>query len=981
MPPIPTPQEREEPSTPRPTPQGRWGHLPAARLGEELRDKPPTRPRTATNPRAADRAPQGREELRDKPPTGRGSGNNRNTPTEAVPNHPLPPAATPEEPTPAGGTPAGPTREGPAPEGVTPNPNPAPEATIVVVGHGMVAHHFLEALADRGVTKRSRVVVLCEEPRPAYDRVHLTSYFSAGARPEDLGLVEDGFMARHGVELHVGVPAVAVDRAARTVTARSGLTVRYDTLVLATGSYPFVPPVPGRDAEGCFVYRTIEDVLAIEAYARGAATGTVVGGGLLGLEAAGALKGLGLDTHVVEFAPRLMPAQVDEGGGRALRRSVEGLGVAVHTGVGTREIVTGADGRVTGMALSDDSVLPTDLVVFSAGVRPRDELARACGLLVGERGGIVVDASCRTSDEAVYAIGECALAADGRVYGLVAPGYEMAETVARTLAGGEGTFNGADLSTKLKLLGVDVASFGDAHGAAAGSLDVLYSDARAGVYRKLVVGADGTLLGGVLVGDVEAYGVLRPLTGTVPPFPAEQLVLPAGAGGPVALGPGALPDEAVVCSCHHVTKGAIRGAVTELGCGGVPEVKKCTKAGTGCGSCVKVLGQLVDAELEASGVAVDKGLCGCFAQTRAELYETVLALRIGSYRELLDRHGREGARGGEGCEVCKPAVASILASLAPSIGAAVHVLDGEQAALQDTNDHFLANLQKNGSYSIVPRVPGGEITPEKLIVIGEVARDFGLYTKITGGQRIDLFGARVEQLPLIWTRLVDAGFESGHAYGKALRTVKSCVGQSWCRFGVQDSVRMAIDLELRYRGLRSPHKLKSAVSGCARECAEAQSKDFGVIATASGWNLYVGGNGGATPRHADLLAEDLSDAELVRLIDRFLMFYIRTAEQLERTSVWLERLPGGLEHVRDVVVHDSLGICVELEALMAAHVAGYRDEWADTVNDPERLRRFVSFVNAPGTPDPAVRFVPERDQIKPEPVQPVLLTLTGTVTV
>jgi nitrite reductase (NADH) large subunit len=848
--------------------------------------------------------------------------------------------------------------------------------TIVLVGHGMVGQRFLEALADRGVTERARVVVLCEEPRPAYDRVHLTSYFTEGATPEQLSMVEDGFMARHGIELHVGDPAVAVDRAARTVTARSGLTFGYDTLVLATGSYPFVPPVPGKDAEGCFVYRTIEDLQAIEAYAGHSRTGAVVGGGLLGLEAAGALKGLGLETHVVEFAPRLMPVQVDDGGGDALRRKIEGLGVSVHTGVGTQEVTTGEAGRVTGMALSDGSLLATDLVVFSAGVRPRDELARACGLAVGERGGITVDESCRTSDPAVFAIGECAQAVDGRVYGLVAPGNEMAETAARAIAGAAGSFTGADLSTKLKLLGVDVASFGDAHGTAEGALDVIYSDSRSGVYRKLVVAADGTLLGGVLVGDCESYGTLRPLTGTVPPVAPEHLVLPAGAGGGVSLGPTSLPDEAVICSCHNVSKGTIRAAVTEHSCGSVAEVKKCTKAGTGCGSCVKVLGQLVDAELEASGVAVDKGLCGCFSQTRAELYEIVLALRVASYRELLDRHGRAEARGGEGCEICKPAVASILASLAPVIGASGHVLDGEQAALQDTNDHFLANMQKNGSYSIVPRVPGGEITPEKLIVLGEVARDFGLYTKITGGQRIDLFGARVEQLPLIWTRLVDAGFESGHAYGKALRTVKSCVGSTWCRYGVQDSVRMAIDLELRYRGLRSPHKLKSAVSGCARECAEAQSKDFGVIATANGWNLYVGGNGGATPRHADLLAKDLSDAELVRLIDRFLMYYIRTADRLERTSVWLERIPGGLEHVRDVVVHDSLGICAELEELMAAHVAGYRDEWADTINDPERLRRFVSFVNAPDTPDPTVRFVEERDQIKPEPV---FLTLTETV--
>ncbi|WP_435864272.1 nitrite reductase large subunit NirB [Streptomyces sparsogenes] len=862
-----------------------------------------------------------------------------------------------------------------------PNPDTATAATaataptIVLVGHGMVGQRFLEALAERGVTERARVVVLCEEPRPAYDRVQLTSYF-AGRTPEDLSLVEDGFMARHGIELHLGDPAEHIDRAARTVTARSGLTVAYDTLVLATGSYPFVPPVPGKDSRGCFVYRTIEDLLAIEEYAGTCSSGTVVGGGLLGLEAAGALKGLGLTTHIVEFNPRLMALQVDEGGGAALRRTVEDMGLIVHTGVGGKEIAADADGAVTAMVLSDGSSIDTDLVVFSAGVRPRDQLARDCGLTVGERGGVAVDERCRTSDPAVYAIGECALAADGRVYGLVAPGYEMAQVAADDIAetsaagegdgGAEGGFTGADTSTKLKLLGVDVASFGDAHGTAEGCLDVVYSDSRAGVYKKLVIGADGALLGGVLVGDAEAYGMLRPLTGSVPPVAPEQLVLPAGLGAPAAIGPSALPDEAVICNCHNVTKGAIRAAVTEHRCTTVPEVKKCTKAGTGCGSCVKALTTLVNDELEASGVSVDKGLCGCFSYTRAELYEIVRTLRITSYAALLDSHGREEARSGDGCEVCKPTVASIIASLAPTVGASGYVLDGEQAALQDTNDHFLANLQRNGSYSIVPRIPGGEITPEKLIVIGEVARDFGLYTKITGGQRIDLFGARVDQLPQIWARLVDAGFESGHAYGKALRTVKSCVGQTWCRYGVQDSVRMAIDLELRYRGLRSPHKLKSAVSGCARECAEARGKDFGVIATSNGWNLYVGGNGGADPRHADLLAQDLDDEQLIRLIDRFLMFYIRTADRLERTSAWLERIEGGLDHVRDVVVDDSLGLCAELEALMAEHVAGYRDEWAETLEDPERLRRFVSFVNAPGAPDPTVRFVPERDQMKPD---------------
>ncbi|MEW2548432.1 nitrite reductase large subunit NirB [Streptomyces sp. NPDC047002] len=820
----------------------------------------------------------------------------------------------------------------------------------------MVGQRFLEALVALPEAAGTRITVLAEETRPAYDRVHLTSWFS-GTSAEELSLCPPGFLAGHGIDLRLGDPAVALDRGARTVTTASGARVRYDTLVLATGSAPFVPPVPGRDAAGCHVYRTVEDLEAISADAGRAAAGAVVGGGLLGLEAAGALTALGLPTHVVEFAPRLMALQVDEGGGALLRRKVEDLGVRVHTGAGTQAVLTGPDGRVRAMELSDGSELAVDLVVFSAGVRPRDSLARAAGLPVGERGGVAVDGSCRTPDPRVYAIGECARAADGRVHGLVAPGYAMAEAAARAVAGAApAPFTGADTSTKLKLLGVDVASFGDAHGASDGALDVLYSDGRAGIYRKLVIGPDGALRGGVLVGDTEAYGVLRPLAAAGTPLttPPEQLVLPAGlaaAGG----GQAELPDEAVVCSCHNVTKAAVRAAVTEQGCGSAAEVGTCTRAGTGCGSCAKLLGTLVAGELAASGVAVATGLCEHFAHTRAELYEIVRVRGLTTFSALLAEHGT-----GEGCDICKPTVASILASLGGG-----HILDGEQAALQDTNDHFLANLQRNGSYSVVPRVPGGEITPEGLVTIGEIARDHGLYTKITGAQRIDLFGARVDQLPAIWGRLVDAGFESGHAYGKALRTVKSCVGQTWCRYGVQDSVALAIELELRYRGLRSPHKLKSAVSGCARECAEARGKDFGVIATAAGWNLYVGGNGGMTPRHADLLAKDLDRDTLIKVVDRFLMFYIRTADRLERTSAWLERIDGGLDHVRDVVVADSLGLCAELERLMARHVAAYEDEWAATLADPERLRRFASFVNAPGTPDPAVTFVPERGQIRP----------------
>ncbi|MGW5722230.1 nitrite reductase large subunit NirB [Amycolatopsis sp. NPDC003865] len=823
--------------------------------------------------------------------------------------------------------------------------------TLVVAGHGMVAHRLVEAVRAEDTSGTWHIVVLSEEPRPAYDRVALTSYVDTWD-PAALALPGSDYADDPHVDLRLGEPAVSVDRSAKTVTTASGAVLSYDALVLATGSRPFVPPVPGHDLPGCFVYRTIEDLDAIREAAtekpgRGRRSAVVIGGGLLGLEAAKALRDMGLSPHVVEMAPRLMPLQVDEGGGALLRRLITNLDVTVHTGTSTDAIE--ADGSRLLAKLGNGTELDVDLVVFSAGVRPRDDLARQSGLEVGPRGGVLTDLSCRTSDPSVYAIGECA-AVDGRVYGIVAPGYAMAEIVAAQLTGGSGEFPEPDTSTKLKLMGVDVASFGDAHAKAEGALEVAVNDAVAGTYKKLVVTDDGkTLLGGVLVGDATEYNTLRALVGR--PLPAEPGAILAPAGGGAAVGVDALPDAAQICSCNAVSKGTITRAIHEDGCDSVPKLKACTRAGTACGSCVPLLGKL----LSAAGVEQSKALCEHFAQSRAELFEIVQATRISTFSELISRYGT-----GSGCAVCKPAVASILATLGNG-----HVLGGEQMTLQDTNDRYLANLQRNGTYSVVPRIPGGEITPDKLIVIGEVARDFGLYTKITGGQRIDLFGATVDQLPQIWRRLVDAGFESGHAYGKALRTVKSCVGSTWCRYGVQDSVGLAIELELRYRGLRSPHKLKSAVSGCARECAEARSKDFGIIATENGWNLYVGGNGGTTPRHAELLVSDVDTETLIRTIDRFLMFYVRTADRLQRTAPWIEELEGGLDHLRAVIVDDSLGICEDLDAAMAKHVDNYADEWKGVLEDPEKLARFTSFVNAPGTPDPAISFREERQQKVP----------------
>ncbi len=827
--------------------------------------------------------------------------------------------------------------------------NPGVPRHVIVVGHGMVGHRMVEALRARDTDDRWRVTVLAEEADAAYDRVGLTSYTETWDRAQ-LALPGNDYAGDEQVRVLLNTRVTEIDRAAKSVVTADGTRHGYDALVLATGSYAFVPPVPGHDLPGCHVYRTLDDLDAIHACAERAlrdghgGAGVVIGGGLLGLEAANALRQFGLQTHVIEMMPRLMAQQIDEAGGALLARMVSDLGIAVHVGTGTDSIesVEHSDGATSlRVRLAGGDVIDAGALIFAAGIRPRDELARAAGLAIAERGGVLTDLSCQTSDPDIYAVGEVA-AIEGRCYGLVGPGYTSAEVVADRLLNGVAEFPEADLSTKLKLLGVDVASFGDAMGATENCLEVAVNDAVNRTYAKLVLSDDAkTLLGGVLVGDASAYGVLRPMVGSELPGDPLALISPASGDGAGALGIGALPDSAQICSCNNVTKGELKCAIAD-GCADVPALKACTAAGTSCGSCVPLLKQL----LEAEGVEQSKALCEHFSQSRAELFQIISATEIRTFSGLLQRFGR-----GKGCDICKPVVASILASTGSD-----HILDGEQASLQDSNDHFLANIQKNGSYSVVPRVPGGDIKPEHLILIGQIAQEFGLYTKITGGQRIDMFGARVDQLPLIWKRLVDAGMESGHAYGKALRTVKSCVGSDWCRYGQQDSVQLAIDLELRYRGLRAPHKIKLGVSGCARECAEARSKDVGVIATEKGWNLYVGGNGGMTPKHAQLLASDLDTETLVRYIDRFLMYYVRTADRLQRTAPWVESLEGGLDHVREVVCDDSLGLAEEFEAAVQHHVANYKCEWKGVLEDPDKLSRFVSFVNAPDAADPTVTF-------------------------
>ena len=827
--------------------------------------------------------------------------------------------------------------------------NRKPQKTVVVIGNGMVGHRFCERLVEFDIKRNWHIIAFGEEPRAAYDRVNLTRFFEH-RKADKLALAEPGWYEANGVTLHTGDPVVAIDRERKVVRSASGQEIAYDAVVLATGSAAFVPPMPGVDKKGVFVYRTICDLEKIIAYGAGVKKVAVIGGGLLGLEAAKATLDLGLETHVIERNPRLMPRQIDDIGSRLLVQKMTALGVQVHLSRHTREVL--GNGKVEGLSFAEGAELDVKMVVVSAGIKPRDELARTAGLTVGQRGGVVVDDNLRTSDPNIIAIGEVALYGD-KIYGLVAPGYDMAEIAAVNLIGGSRTFTGADMSTKLKLMGVDVASFGNCFADEKTSRPITYEDPFEGTYKKLFFSLDGTrLLGGILVGDAAEYGKLSMLAKSDKPLPMAPGELLLGSKSSVETGIETFADDAQVCSCNNVSKGKICTTIRDQKLCTIDDVKKCTTAGTGCGGCLPLVTDLFKAALKASGQKVNNSLCEHFALTRQELFEIVKIKGIRNFAGLVKDHGT-----GNGCEVCKPAVASILASLWND-----NIV--EHATIQDTNDRFLANIQRGGTYSIVPRVPGGEITPEKLIVLGQVAKKFGLYAKITGGQRVDLFGAPVHQLPEIWEELVVAGFESGHAYGKALRTVKSCVGTTWCRYGVQDSVGFAIRVENRYKGLRAPHKIKSAVSGCVRECAEAQSKDFGIIATEKGWNLYVCGNGGAKPRHADLLVADIDEETCIRYIDRFLMYYIQTADRLTRTSVWLEKMEGGIDHLRDVIVNDRLGIVADLERQMAFLVDTYKCEWAEVVKDPEKRKLFKQFVNTEET-EPTIEFVAQREQKRP----------------
>ncbi len=829
--------------------------------------------------------------------------------------------------------------------------------TIVVVGNGMVGYKFCEKFVAQANKENYRLVVFGEEPRVAYDRVHLSEFFENGDA-ERLSLAPRSWYDENGIELHIHERVTEIQRANKKITTSLGTSYSYDTLVMATGSAPFVPPIRGVEKKGVFVYRTIEDLEETLAYAETVKGGkaAILGGGLLGLEAAKAVMDMGLEPHVVEFAPKLMPRQLDTRSSKVLQVKLESMGINVHLSKATNQIL--GNGCITGMEFGEDDILDVDMLVVSAGIRPRDELGKSCGLEMGTRGGIVVNDQMRTSDPHILAIGEVALY-NQMIYGLVAPGYEMAQVAVDQILGVSDTRMAAeiDMSTKLKLIGVDVASFGTPFMPPEKGHSIIFENKTESLYKRINVTHDGKkLLGGILVGDAADYNMLLQLYQNEMPLPEnpEDLILGSRGGGPSSFGSAMdLPDTAVVCSCEAVTKGDICCAVLDDGNESVKAVSKATKATTGCGGCKPMVVDLVTESLKSLGKTVKVQLCEHFEYSRQELFDIVKLKDIQDYDELLDLVGK-----GHGCEVCKPAVAAIFASI-------YNETANKQPAIQDTNDRYLANIQRNGTYSVVPRVAGGEITPKQLMAMGRIAQKYDLYTKITGGQRIDMFGAQLHELPLIWEELIAEGFETGQAYGKSLRTVKSCVGSTWCRYGMDESVSFAVEIEHRYKGIRSPHKFKGGVSGCIRECAEARCKDFGFIAVEGGWNVYVAGNGGANPKHAELLAEKVDKETAIKYIDRYIMYYIKTAQPLTRTAAWLEKLEGGITYLQNVVINDSLGIAAALDAEMQALVDSYKCEWKEAIETPEIRERYSHFVNSDDT-DESIEFVSLREQKMPK---------------
>ncbi|WP_198588384.1 nitrite reductase large subunit NirB [Geodermatophilus chilensis] len=816
---------------------------------------------------------------------------------------------------------------------------------LVVVGNGMAGARLVEEVLERGGGDQFRITVFGDEPHGNYNRIMLSPVLAGESHEDDIVLNSHDWYADNGVHLRAGVRVERIDTAAKTVLGSDGSVTPYDHLVLATGSYSFIPPMTGVRREdgsllpGVFGFRTIDETRAmLEATGR-CRRAVVMGGGLLGLEAARALQGHGLQVDLVHAMPHLMNAQLDAEAGAILKRSVESLGIAVHLDVLATEVL-GTE-HVEGVVLKDGRRLDCDLLVVAAGVRPHTDVAVLSGLEV-ER-GVVVDDQLRTDDPDVYAIGECAQHR-GSVYGLVQPAWEHAKVLADVLTGTDpdAEYHGSRTATKLKVAGVDVATMGVTTPERDDDEFLVISEPKRGVHLSVVI-RDDVLIGATLLGDTRKVAYLTQAFDRGAPLPEERIRLLVDlSDGAEEVGVAEMPADSQVCNCNGVSKGDICGAVAG-GCGSVGAVMDATRAGKGCGSCKSLVKQIV--EWAADGDLTEDPAASYYVPgVPMPKPELVRAIREHDLRSVsavfatLAPGGQEDARSKMG-----------LTSLLKMLWGVDFVPEKDGEFI---NDRVHANIQRDGTFSVVPQMKGGVTTPAQLRRIAEVAEKYEVpMVKVTGGQRIDLLGVRKEDLPRMWD---DLGMPSGYAYGKSFRTVKTCVGSDFCRFGLGDSTQLGIDLETRFQGIEGPAKMKLAVVGCPRNCAEAYVKDVGVVAVGNGkWEVYVGGAAGATVRKGDLLATVDSPEEVLRLTGRFLQYYRENANWLERTYDFVPRV--GLERIRSVLLEDSEGIVAELDANMQRSVDAYTDPWGQDGKEPATPGQFRTALPLVALPKVPVR--------------------------
>lgn len=796
---------------------------------------------------------------------------------------------------------------------------------LVLVGNGMAGVRAIEEVLNVSKDK-FEITIFGSEPHPNYNRILLSKVLQGDTKVIDITLNDWDWYKENNIQLYTGETVIKIDSEKKAVITDSGRTEPYDELIIATGSLPFILPIPGADKKGVTAFRDIKDTDEMLAASKQYKKAAVIGGGLLGLEAARGLLNLGMDVSVIHLAPYLMERQLDPTAGKLLQTELEKQGMKFLLEKQTQEIF--GDDRVEGVKFNDGTEIEADLVVMAVGVKPNTQLAKESGLSVNR--GILVNDYMQTDIPHIYAVGECA-EHNGIAYGLVAPLYEQGKVLAKAICGVETKpYQGSVLSTQLKVSGVEVFSAGDfTEGDDKKAIKVF--DEQDGIYKKVVL-RGSQIVGAVLFGDSSDGNRLFSMIqkqADISETAKISILQPIGeeAGGSLVA---SMTDDEIICGCNGVSKGTIVQAIQQQGCCSVDEIKACTSASRSCGGCkplvAEVLQHTLGSEFDAS--AQKEAICGCTTLSRDEVVEEIRAKGLTHTREVMNVLGWSTE---EGCSKCRPALNYYLGMVNPT-----KYKDEKESRL--VNERMHANIQKDGTYSVVPAMYGGVTNSKDLRKIADVVDKYEIpLVKLTGGQRIDLFGIKKEDLPKVWG---DLDMPSGYAYGKSLRTVKTCVGEQFCRFGTQDSMALGIALEKKFQGLQTPHKVKMAVSACPRSCAESGFKDIGFIGIDGGWEIYVGGNGGTHVRGGDLLYKVKTNEEVMEVTGAYLQYYRETANYLERTSAWIERV--GLAHMQSIL--DDKEKRKELNARMEETLSIFKDPWKEIINDDKKKKELFESV-------------------------------------